>query len=143
MKTYSAKPKDIVRKWFLTDADGVILGRLASKIATILMGKNKPIYSMHLDTGDNVIVINAKKIKVTGKKLEQKIYYRHTGYIGGLKEKTLGELLEQKPTEVIYHAVRLMLPKTRLGRQMLKKLHIYAEASHPHKSQQPEKLDLK
>ncbi|MCK4665694.1 50S ribosomal protein L13 [Candidatus Dependentiae bacterium] len=143
MKTYSAKPGDIVSKWFITDADGVILGRLASKIAMILMGKNKPIYSTHLDTGDNVIVINAKKIKVTGKKLEKKIYYRHTGYIGGLKEKTLAELLEQKPTEVIYHAVRLMLPKTRMGRQMLKKLHVYAESSHPHKAQQPENLDLK
>ncbi len=143
MKTYAAKPGDIVRKWFLTDADGVILGRLASKIAMILMGKNKPIYSTHLDTGDNVIVINAKKIKVTGKKLDQKIYYRHTGYIGGLKEKTLAELLEQKPTEVIYHAVRLMLPKTRMGRQMLKKLHVYAEASHPHKAQQPENLEFK
>ena len=142
MKTYSAKPKDIDRKWYLVDAEGLVLGRLASKIATILQGKNKPTYSTHLDMGDNVIVINAEKIKVTGNKLEQKKYYKHSGYLGGLKEKTLQEMLEKKPEEVIYQSIRLMLPKTKMGRQMLKKLFVYVGVKHPHKAQKPESLEI-
>ena len=142
MRTYSAKPKDIDRKWFLVNAEGVVLGRLASKIALILQGKTKPTYSTHLDMGDNVIIINAEKIKVTGNKLEQKMYYRHSGYLGSLKEKNLQQMLEKKPAEVIYQSIRLMLPKNKMGRQMLKKLFVYAGGKHPHKAQKPESLEI-
>lgn len=143
MKTYSAKPQDIVRKWYIVDATDKVLGRISTEIARRLMGKHKPMYSPNLDTGDFVIVINADKVKVTGKKLENKKYYRHTGYLGGLKENTLGELMEKDSTKVIRNSIRLMLPKTRLGRQMLKKLKVYTGSDHPHNAQQPEELDIK
>lgn len=142
MKTYSVKPSEIERQWYVVDAEGKTLGRLASEIAKILRGKHKPIYSPHLDTGDYVIVINAKKVHVTGKKLDEKIYYRHSGYPGGLKGVTLREQLKKQPTRVIYAAVKGMLPHNRLGRAMLKKLKVYAGASHPHQAQQPKPLEL-
>ncbi|BAI79757.1 50S ribosomal protein L13 [Deferribacter desulfuricans SSM1] len=141
MKTTWAKP-DIEKKWYLVDAEGKTLGRLASKIAKILMGKNKPIYTPFIDTGDFVVVINADKIHVTGDKLKSKIYYRHSGYLGGLKQRTLEEMLDKKPEEVLRLAVKRMLPKNRLGRKMLKKLKIYASNEHPHAAQQPEKIEL-
>ncbi len=142
MKTYSAKPEEIVRKWHLVDADGQTLGRLASRIATILRGKDKPIYTPHLDCGDYVIVVNAEKIHVTGKKLDEKMYYRHSGYPGGLKAFTLREMLERTPERVITLAVKRMLPKNKLGRRMLKKLKVYAGTEHPHGAQNPEALEL-
>lgn len=142
MKTYSAKPEEIVRKWHLVDADGRTLGRLASRIATILRGKDKPIYTPHLDCGDYVIVVNAEKIHVTGKKLDEKMYYRHSGYPGGLKAFTLREMLERTPERVITLAVKRMLPKNKLGRRMLKKLKVYAGPEHPHGAQNPEALEL-
>jgi len=126
----------------VVDATGQTLGRLATKIATILRGKHKPIYAPHMDCGDHVIVINADKIRVTGKKLDQKVYYRHSGYPGGLKSITLREQLQKHPERVIYLAVRGMLPKNRLGRRMIKKLRVYASDSHPHQAQQPKVLDL-
>ncbi|MGA1861901.1 50S ribosomal protein L13 [Deferribacter thermophilus] len=141
MKTTWAKP-DIEKKWYLVDAEGKTLGRLASKIAKILMGKNKPIYTPFIDTGDFVVVINADKIHVTGNKLKSKIYYRHSGYLGGLKQRTLEEMLAKKPEEVLRLAVKRMLPKNRLGRKMLKKLKIYASNEHPHAAQKPEKIEL-
>lgn len=142
MKTYALKAEDIERRWYVVDAEGQILGRLASEIAKILKGKHKPIYTPHMDTGDYVIVINAHKIKVTGRKMEQKFYYRHSGYPGGLKGISLAEQLEKHPTRVLEAAVRGMLPKNRLGRRMRKKLKVYAAPSHPHQAQQPEVLEL-
>ena len=140
MKTYMASPATIERKWYVVDATGYTLGRLSSEIAKVLRGKNKPTYTPHMDTGDNVVVINAEKIEVSGKKLDQKIYYRHSGHVGGLKEQTLREKLEKKPESVIELAVKGMLPKGPLGRQMGKKLFVYAGAEHPHAAQQPETL---
>ena len=141
MKSFMASPSTIEREWYVVDATGHTLGRLASEIATILRGKNKPTYTPHIDTGDNVIVINAEKIKVTGKKLDQKIYYHHSDYVGGMKEQTLKEKLAKKPEDVIYLAVKGMLPKGPLGRQMIKKLHVYAGAEHNHAAQQPKALE--
>lgn len=143
MKTYMANPDKIERKWYVVDAEGCTLGRLTSEIAKVLRGKNKPEYTPHIDTGDYVVVINAEKIKVTGKKLDQKIYTHHTGYIGGLKEITLRRMMDTKPSEVVKHAVKGMLPKNALGRQMFKKLHVYAGAEHGHAAQKPEVLEIK
>jgi len=141
-KTFSAKSHEIERQWFVVDAQGKTLGRLSTEIATILRGKHKPIYTPHVDCGDYVIVINADRIHVTGKRLDQKIYYRHSGYIGGLKEITLRRMLETHPERVIELAVKGMLPKTRLGRVMFKKLKVYAAPTHPHTAQQPQTLEL-
>ncbi|MGD9001494.1 MAG: 50S ribosomal protein L13, partial [Anaerolineae bacterium] len=137
-RTYVTKPEDIQRNWYVVDASGQTLGRLASEIARIVRGKHKPIYSPAADVGDFVIVINADKVHVTGRKLDQKMYYRHSGYPGGLKEVSLRRMLEEHPTRVIEHAVRGMLPKTRLGQRMIKKLKVYAGSDHPHQAQQPE-----
>ncbi|HOA81385.1 MAG TPA: 50S ribosomal protein L13 [Defluviitaleaceae bacterium] len=141
--TYIAKAETVERKWYVVDATDMTLGRLSSEIAKILRGKHKPIYTPHVDTGDFVIVINAKDIKVTGNKLEQKLYRHHTGYPGGLKEIKLKDLLEKKPEKVIYEAVRGMLPKNRLGRKMIKKLRVYSGAEHNHEAQKPEVLEIK
>lgn len=140
--TYIAKTADIERKWYVVDATDKTLGRLASEIAKVLRGKNKPIYTPHVDTGDYVIVINAEKIKVTGKKLDQKVYSHHTGYIGGLKQITLKRMLETKPEEVVAHAVKGMLPKNTLGRNMFKKLRVYAGPEHEQAAQKPEVLEI-
>ena len=140
MKTFMASPSTIDRKWYVVDATDMTLGRLASEVAKILRGKNKPIFTPHIDTGDNVIVINAAKIKVTGKKLDQKIYYHHSDYVGGMKETSLREKLAKKPEQVIELAVKGMLPKGPLGRQMFKKLHVYAGPEHAHAAQKPEVL---
>ena len=137
-----ASPATITREWYVVDAEGKTLGRLASEIAKVLRGKNKPIYTPHMDCGDNVIVINAEKIAVTGKKMDQKIYYHHSGWIGGMKTATLKEKLAKKPEDVMYLAVKGMLPKGPLGRSMIKKLHIYAGAEHPHAAQQPKALEF-
>jgi large subunit ribosomal protein L13 len=142
VKTSSAKPHEIERKWFVIDAQGQTLGRLATRVATVLRGKHKPIYTPHIDCGDYVIVVNAEKINVTGQKLDQKIYYRHSGYPGGLKQVTLRRQLQTHPERVIEAAVRGMLPKNRLGRKMFKKLKVYDGPDHPHQAQQPEPLDL-
>ena len=142
MKTFTAKPHEIERKWLVVDAQGQTLGRLASRIATILRGKHKPIYTPHVDCGDYVIVVNAGSISVTGQKLDQKIYYRHSGYPGGLKQVSLRRQLQIHPERVLEAAVRGMLPKNRLGRKMFKKLKIYAGAEHPHAAQKPQKLDV-
>lgn len=140
MKTYSPKPENINREWFLVDAQNQILGRLASQIANRLRGKHKPEFAPHMDNGDFIVVVNCEKIKVTGNKLQKKNYYRHTGYVGNLKSVTLEKQLQQKPEEVLRTAVRGMLPKNRLGRAMLKKLKIYAGAEHPHQAQEPKTL---
>ena len=140
MKTFMASPATIDRKWYVVDAEGKTLGRLASEVAKVLRGKNKAIFTPHIDTGDYVIVINAEKIAVTGKKLDQKIYYHHSDYVGGMKETTLREKLAKKPESVIELAVKGMLPKGPLGRQMLKKLHVYAGPEHNHEAQKPEVL---
>ena len=140
MNTFMASPKTIDRKWYVVDAAGMTLGRLSSEVAKVLRGKNKPIFTPHIDTGDYVIVVNAEKVVVTGKKLEQKTYFRHSEYIGGAKETTLREMLEKKPTEVIRFAVKGMLPKGPLGNQMISKLHVYAGENHPHAAQKPETL---
>lgn len=140
MNSYMASPATIERKWYVVDATGYTLGRLASEVAKILRGKNKPIFTPHIDTGDYVIVTNAEQIKVTGKKLEQKIYYRHSDYVGGMKETTLKEMLNKKPERVIELAVKGMLPKGPLGRQMYRKLHVYAGPEHEHAAQKPEVL---
>lgn len=140
MKTFMASPATIERKWYVVDAEGKTLGRLASEIAKVLRGKHKPIYTPHMDTGDYVIVINAEKVKVTGKKLDQKIYYHHSGYVGGMKETTLKKMLADKPERVIELAVKGMLPKGPLGRQMYKKLFVYAGPEHKHEAQKPEVL---
>ena len=142
MKTFMASPATIDRKWYVVDAEGKTLGRLASEVAKVLRGKNKPIFTPHIDTGDYVIVINADKIKVTGKKLDQKIYYNHSDYVGGMKETTLKEMLQKKPEYVVKHAIKGMLPKGPLGREMLKKLHVYAAPEHPHAAQKPEVLEI-
>ena len=142
-KTYVTKIEDVQRNWYVVDAAGQTLGRLATRVARVLRGKHKPIYSSSVDTGDYVIVVNAEKIHVTGRKLDQKIYYRHTGYPGGLKEITLRDLLQKHPTRVIEHAVRGMLPKNRLGRRMYGKLKVYAGPEHPHAAQQPKALELR
>ncbi len=142
MKTFRVKPEEVERKWFIVNAEGKVLGRLASEIAKIIRGKHKPYYQPDVDCGDFVIVINADKIRVTGKKLEQKIYYRHSNYPGGLKERSLKWMLENKPEEVIRLAVKRMLPKNRLGHRMLKKLKIYKGSNHPHQAQKPEPIDL-
>jgi large subunit ribosomal protein L13 len=141
-KTYVVKEADIERKWILVDASGQNLGRLASRIAQVLRGKHKPTYSPHLDGGDYVVVVNADKIAVTGRKLDQKMYYRHTGYPGGIRETNLRGLLARHPTHALKFAVRGMLPKNRLGRRMIKKLKIYAGPEHPHQAQQPEAVEL-
>ncbi len=141
-KTYVTKPEDIERNWYVVDASGQTLGRLASEIAQIVRGKHKPIFSPSVDAGDYVVVVNAERIHVTGDKLDQKIYYRHSGYPGGLKEVSLRRMLENHPTRVITHAVKGMLPKNRLGRVMLKKLKVYAGPEHPHQAQQPEPLEF-
>ena len=142
MKTYTAKPGEVTREWYLVDADGQTLGRLATLIADTLRGKRKPQYTPHVDTGDFVVVVNAEKIAVTGNKLDQKIYYRHSGYPGGLKERTLREQLERRPTEVLRKAVKGMLPKNRLAAKQLTKLKIYAGPDHPHGPQNPQPLTL-
>ena len=138
MKTYMANPDKIERKWYVVDATDCTLGRLASEIAKVLRGKNKPEFTPHIDTGDYVIVTNAEKIKVTGKKMDQKIYYHHSDYVGGMKETTLAEMLEKKPEKVIELAVKGMLPKGPLGRTMMKKLFVYAGPDHKHEAQKPE-----
>ena len=142
MKTYQAKKEELEYKWYLVSADGKVLGRLATELAKILRGKNKPTYTPHLDTGDFVIVVNAGKVTLTGKKMKDKIYYHHTGYPGGIKEINAEKLLAKKPTEMIRMAVRGMLPKNSLGRQMIRKLKIYAGPDHPHEAQKPIPLEL-
>ena len=137
MKTWNAKPHEVERRWYVVDAEGETLGRLATRIADVLRGKDKPTFTPHVDTGDFVVVVNADKIHVTGKKLEQKRYYRHSGYPGGLRSRTLAEQLERQPTEVIRRAVKGMLPRNRLGRAQIGKLKIYAGPQHPHEAQQP------
>lgn len=143
MKTFSPKPEDIQRDWFVVDADDKILGRLATQIAHRLRGKHKPEFAPHVDNGDFIVVVNCEKIKVTGNKLADKKYYRHSGYVGGLREITLGKQLEKHPERVLEHAVRGMLPRNRLGRALLKKLKIYSGPSHPHEAQNPKPLDIK
>ena len=140
MKTYMANLDKIERKWYVDDAEGATLGRLASEIAKVLRGKNKPEYTPHIDTGDYVIVVNAEKVKVTGKKLQQKVYYNHSDYVGGMRETTLAELLAKKPEKVIELAVKGMLPKGPMGRDMIKKLHVYAGPEHANQAQKPEVL---
>ena len=142
MKSYMASPSDVERKWYVVDAEGKTLGRLASEIANILRGKKKPIYTPHIDTGDYVIVVNAEKVVTTGKKLNQKIYYHHSDYVGGMKETALKDMLIKKPEYVMTHAVKGMLPKGPVGRQMLKKLFVYAGPEHKHAAQKPEALDI-
>ena len=143
MKTYMASPEKVERKWYVVDAADHTLGRLSTEIANVLRGKNKPIYTPHVDTGDYVIVINADKIKVTGKKLDQKIYYNHSDYVGGMRETTLREMMAKKPADVIKLAVKGMLPKGPLGRQMLDKLTVYAGPEHKNQAQKPEVLEIK
>ncbi len=140
MNTFMASPKTIERKWYVVDAAGQTLGRLASEVAKVLRGKNKPTFTPHIDTGDYVIVVNAEKVVVTGRKLDQKLYYAHSEYVGGFKSTTLREMMEKKPEDVIKHAVQGMLPKGPLGNQMITKLHVYAGAEHPHAAQKPETL---
>jgi len=142
VKTYSPKAKDIEQKWWLIDAKDKTLGRLSARVAILLMGKHKPIYAPHIDTGDYVIVINASKVRVTGTKAEQKIYYRHSGYPGGLKSATYKEVFSSHPTRVIEHAIKGMLPHNRLGRAMFKKLRVYPESEHPHQAQIGKKGDV-
>jgi large subunit ribosomal protein L13 len=142
VNTYAVKASDINRDWYVVDAQGLTLGRLASEIAKVLRGKNKPIYTTHLDTGDHVIVINAEQIAVTGHKMSDKMYYRHSTYPGGFRVTDLQTLMEKHPTQAIYFAVRGMLPKNRLGRQMMGKLKIYAGNAHPHAAQKPKVLEL-
>lgn len=141
--TYMAKPHEIERKWYVVDASGQTLGRLASQVAAILRGKHKPIYTPHIDTGDHVIIINAEKVELTGNKWQDKKYYRHSGHPGGLKVRTARELKEKHPERLLELAIRGMLPKGPLGRKMFKKLHVYAGSEHPHQAQQPEVLDLR
>ena len=140
MKSFMASPATIERKWYVVDATGYTLGRLASEVAKVLRGKNKPIFTPHMDCGDYVIVVNAEKIKVTGKKMDQKIYYNHSDYVGGMRETTLREMMAKKPEKVIELAVKGMLPKGPLGRSMIRKLFVYAGAEHPHAAQKPEEL---
>lgn len=142
MKTFMASPSTIERKWYVVDAEGKTLGRLASEVAKVLRGKNKPIFTPHIDTGDYVIVVNADKVKVSGKKLDQKIYYHHSDYVGGMKETTLREMQKKHPERVVEFAVKGMLPKGPLGRQMYTKLHVYAGPDHKHAAQKPEELQF-
>ena len=142
MKSFMASPATIERKWYVVDATGYTLGRLASEVAKVLRGKNKPEFTPHVDTGDYVVIVNAEKIKVTGKKLDQKIYYNHSDYVGGMKETTLRELMAKKPEKVIELAVKGMLPKGPLGRSMIKKLHVYAGPDHEQQAQKPEALEF-
>ena len=142
MKTFVAKKENLEKRWFLVDAEGKVVGRLATKLATLLRGKGKPIFSPHLDCGDYIICINAEKVVFTGKKLEQKHYYRHSGYMGGQKSRTAERLLREKPREVIREAVKGMLPKNHLGRKLLKNLKVYAGPKHPHKAQMPQRLEI-
>ncbi|MDQ7801608.1 MAG: 50S ribosomal protein L13 [Armatimonadota bacterium] len=142
MKTYQQKPSEVQREWFLVDARGKILGRLASRIAAILRGKHKPTFTPHVDGGDFVVVVNAEKVRLTGRKREEKVYYWHSGYPGGIKSATAGQMLERKPEWVLQKAVQRMLPKNPLGRRMLKKLKVYRGPDHPHAAQQPKPLDL-
>ena len=141
MKTYSAKPREISQHWYLVDAESRTLGRLATQIADLLRGKGKPQFTPHIDTGDFVVVVNAEKVRVTGKKLEQKVYYRHSGYPGGLRERTLAEQLERRPEEVLRRAVKGMLPKNRLAAAQITKLKIYAGPEHPHAAQNPTPIE--
>ena len=143
MQTYMANPDKIERKWYVVDAEGCTLGRLASGVASVLRGKNKPQFTPHVDTGDYVIVVNADKIKVTGKKMDQKIYYNHSDYVGGMKETTLREMMAKKPEKVMELAVKGMLPKGPLGRSMMTKLHVYAGSEHDNAAQKPEVLEIK
>ena len=140
MKTYMQRKEDVAREWYVIDAEGKTLGRLATQIASVLRGKHKPTYTPHIDGGDYVIVINAGKVNLTGKKLDDKIYYNHSRYTGGLRERTAREMQEKYPVEMIERAVKGMLPKGRLGRQMYKKLFVYAESEHPHAAQKPKEL---
>ncbi|MCF8082559.1 MAG: 50S ribosomal protein L13 [Deltaproteobacteria bacterium] len=142
MKTFVAKEQDVDKRWYVVDAQDKVLGRLATQIAMRLRGKHKPIFTPHADTGDFVVVVNADKVVMTGRKWREKVYSRHTGYIGGLKQISAGKLLEKKPTEVLIHAVRGMLPKNSLGRRQLKKLKVYAGPNHPHEAQQVEALEI-
>ena len=143
MKTYSAKPGEIQHKWYLVDAEGVVLGRLASIVATRLRGKHKPMYTPHMDCGDHIVIINAGKVQMTGNKYADKTYYRHTGYPGGIRSTTAGKILKGKhPERVVEKAVQRMIPKGPLGRQVLRKLKVYAGSEHPHEAQQPEILDV-
>ena len=143
MKTYSMKPADVDKKWFLVDADGLVLGRMAAVIADTLRGKHKPAYTPHVDCGDNIVVINAEKVALTGKKMTDKVYYRHTGYPGGIRSRTPQQILEGKtPTDVVTLAVQRMLPKNKLARKQLSNLKVYVGSSHPHEAQQPEALDI-
>ena len=141
-RTYTPKKDDIERRWYVIDADGAVLGRLATEVANVVRGKYKPYFTPHPDTGDFVIVINAEKIVLTGKKLTDKIYYRHSGYVGNLKETSAGKMLEKSPEKVILHAVRGMLPKNRLGRKLLTKVKVYRGNSHPHEAQMPERWEV-
>lgn len=141
--SYMQKKEEVVHNWYVIDAEGISLGRLAAKVSNVLQGKHKPTYTPHVDCGDNVIVINAEKINLTGNKLDDKIYYNHSGYTGGLRERTAREMVEKYPVEMIERAVKGMLPKTRLGRQMYKKLFVYAGSEHPHAAQQPENMEVK
>ncbi len=142
MKTYQAKKEEIEQKWYLVNAEGKVLGRLATELARILRGKNKPTYTPHLDTGDFIIVVNAGKLTLTGKKMKDKVYYHHTGYPGGIKSINAEKLLAKKPTEMIRMAVKGMLPKNSLGRQMLRKLKVYAGPNHPHEAQKPVAINI-
>ena len=143
MRTYSARPADIEKKWVVIDAEGVVLGRLAAQVANILRGKHKPSYTPHMDCGDNVIVVNAQKVKLTGKKLADKVYYWHTGWPGGIKSRTAGQILDSRhPERVVRKAVERMVPRGPLGRQQMKNLRVYPGAEHPHEAQQPVALDL-
>ncbi len=141
-RTFFAKKEDMQRKWFLVDARGKTLGRLAAEVAKILRGKNKPIFTPHVDCGDFVVIINAKDIQVTGNKRKDKKYFRHSGYVGNLKSETLEEKMQKNPQDVVFRAVRGMIPHTRLGRQIIKKLKVYAHDQHPHQAQKPEKIDI-
>ncbi len=142
MKSYVAKPHEVERKWYVIDAEGKTLGRLSTQVATILRGKHKPTFTPHVDTGDFVVIVNAEKVVLTGKKLDQKMYRWHTGYPGGLKERTYRDMINTKPEKVLFHAVKGMLPKNSLGRNMLTKLKVYRGSEHKHEAQQPEVLDI-
>ncbi len=142
MKTLFAKKGEVEKKWYVVDADGMVVGRLASRVAAILRGKHKPTYTPHVDTGDYVIIVNAEKVRFTGKKLEQKVYYHHTGYPGGLRKFTAKEIMMKHPERIIISAIKGMMPKNRLGRQQIKKLKVYCGPDHPHAAQKPEPLNL-
>jgi large subunit ribosomal protein L13 len=142
MKTTSARSSEVDRKWHVIDADSKVVGRLASRVASVLRGKDKPIFTPHVDTGDYVVIVNADKVRFTGNKLEQKVYYHHTGFIGGIKKETAKDIMKENPERIILSAVRGMLPKNRLGRQIFKKLKVYSGPDHPHQAQNPEMLNL-